>query len=374
VLRVAVVGAGFVGGVHVQAARVAGASVVGLATSTPERGRETAARLGVPRAFDSAEEAVTADDVDVVHICTPNHLHEPLALAALTAGKHVICEKPLALDVAGAQRLVDAAAKGQTVAAVPFVYRYYPTVHEARDRVTRGETGAVHLVHGSYLQDWLLTPDDNNWRVDGGLGGASRAFADIGSHWCDLAEFVTGHRLTRLSARTTTAVPERRQGPEREAFARAAGEGDLRAVATEDAAVMQFETDQGALGSMLVSQISAGRKNRLWLEVDGAHEALAFNQEEPETLWRGTQAATTLINRDATTMSPAAARLAKLPAGHPQGYQDCFNLFVGDVYETIRAGAAPDGMPTFAAGLRAAQITDAVLASSEARSWVDVAS
>ena len=350
-LRVAVIGAGFVGGLHVQAARVAGAAVVGLVTSSPERGRAAADLLGVP-AFDSADELVSSGDVDVVHICTPNHLHEPLALRALAAGKHVVCEKPLALDVAGAQRLVDAAAAGQGVAAVPFVYRYYPTVFEARDRVARGETGAVHLVHGTYLQDWLLTPEDDNWRVDSELGGASRAFADIGSHWCDLAEFVTGHRITRLSARTTIAVPERR---------------------TEDAAVMQFETDRGALGTMLVSQISAGRKNRLWLEVDGANEALAFSQEEPETLWRGTQAGTTLINRDATTMSPAAARLAMVPAGHPQGYQDCFNLFVRDVYAAIRDGRTPDGMPAFAAGLRAAQITDAVLASAREQRWVDVA-
>ena len=148
-------------------------------------------------------------EVDVVHICTPNHLHLPLAEAALAAGKHVVCEKPLALDAAGAERLVAAAAESRRQAAVPFVYRFYPTVREARERVRAGETGAVHLLHGTYLQDWLLRPEDDNWRVDESLGGASRAFADIGSHWCDLAEFVTGQRLTRLSARTLTAVPER---------------------------------------------------------------------------------------------------------------------------------------------------------------------
>lgn len=372
-LRVGVAGAGFVGAVHVHAARVAGAAVVGIAASTPGRGRAAAARLGVPRAFDSAEDLVTSGDVDVVHVCTPNHLHESLTLAALAAGKHVICEKPLALDLDGALRLVAAADAASTVTAVPFVYRYYPTVHEARARVAGAETGAVHLIHGTYLQDWLLTPEDNNWRVDARLGGASRTFADIGSHWCDLAEFVTGHRVARLSARTTTAVPERLAGPEREAFARGAGEGELRPVSTEDAAVVQFETDRGALGSVVVSQISAGRKNRLWLEVDGAHAALAFSQERPDTLWSGTQERTTLINRDPATLSPAAARLATVPAGHPQGYQDCFDLFVADVYETIQTGVAPDGLPSFAAGLRAAQITDAVLASAAAERWVEVA-
>jgi predicted dehydrogenase len=270
--------------------------------------------------------------------------------------------------------LMDRAAAAQTVCAVPFVYRYYPTVHEARHRIRTGETGAVNLIHGTYLQDWLLTPEDNNWRVDRRLGGASRAFADIGSHWCDLAEFITGHRLARLCARTTTAVPERRQDAGREAFVRGDGGGEVRSVTTEDAAIVQFETDQGALGSVVISQISAGRKNRLWLEIDGTREALAFSQENPESLWCGAQEQTTLIRRDPATMSPGAARLATVPAGHPQGYQDCFDLFVADVYEAIRTGEDPDGLPLFADGLRAAEITDAVLASAHQERWVDVAS
>ncbi len=258
-------------------------------------------------------------------------------------------------------------------AAVPFVYRYYPTVREARHRIASGQSGAVHLVHGTYLQDWLLTSEDDNWRVDPVLGGASRAFADIGSHWCDLAEFVTGHRLTRLSARTMTAVPERLRVEGREAFAPGNGDGVARPVSTEDAVVVQFETDGGALGSAVISQISAGRKNRLWLEVDAAGESLAFDQEDAESLWLGRRERSVIVRRDPAALSPPAARLAVLPPGHPQGYQDCFNLFVADVFAAIATGTAPDGLPGFADGLRAARITDAVLTSAGGERWVDVA-
>src|SRR4051794_5784495 len=216
-LRAAIAGTGFIGAVHAHAVRVAGGTVAGVAASTPARSQAAAAQLGAERAFASAEELAEAPDVDVVHICTPNHLHEDLALRALAAGKHVVCEKPIAVDLAGADRLLEAAGRAGTVAAVPLVYRFYPTVREARARL-QGE--AIHLVHGSYLQDWLLSADDDNWRVDAELGGASRAFADIGTHWCDLAEFVTGQRIVRLSARTKTALPERRRGEARAAFER----------------------------------------------------------------------------------------------------------------------------------------------------------
>ncbi len=372
-LQAAIAGTGFIGRVHARSARLAGAELAGVAASSPESARAAATELGAERAYDSAEELVLDPAVDVVHICTPNHLHLPLAEAALAAGKHVICEKPLALDAAGAQRLVDAAAGSGLQAGVPFVYRYYPTVREARERVGSGETGPLRLLHGTYLQDWLLRPGDDNWRVDERLGGPSRAFADIGSHWCDLAEFVSGQRITRLSARLLTAVPERSSATGRKAFESDGGEGETRPVTTEDAAVVQFETDAGAIGSVVISQISAGRKNRLWIELDGAEEALAFDQEHPEELWSGRRESLTIIRRDPATLSPAAARFAFLPGGHPQGYADCFDAFVADVYEGVRDGSTVDGMPTFSDGLRAALITDAVLASAREERWVDVA-
>jgi predicted dehydrogenase len=371
-LRVGIAGAGFIGAVHARSARLAGARIAGVSASSPSRSEEAARALGAERPFATSEELVSSPDVDVVHICTPNHLHLPLAEAALAAGKHVICEKPLATDLAGARRLVEAAASAGTAAAVPFVYRYYPTVREARDRVRSGATGPVRLVHGTYLQDWLTDPEDDNWRVDSALGGASRAFADIGSHWCDLAEFITGQRIARLSARTLTAIPERLHAEHTAAFARGNGGGEKRPVDTEDAAVVQFETDGGAVGSTVISQISPGRKNRLWIEVDGAKEAVAFSQEEPETLWSGTRAGTTLVPRDIAGMSAGAARLSFLPAGHPQGYADCFDLFVADAHAVARGEAPADGMPLFADGMRSAQIVEAVLASAREQRWVDV--
>src|SRR4051794_2864625 len=242
-VRVAIAGTGFIGAVHPRPARLGGVSLGGVAAPTPESSRRAAAALGAERAFENAEALVTAEDVDVVHICTPNHLHVPLAEAALAAGKHVICEKPIAIDALSAQAVTDAAAEAGKVAAVPFVYRYYPTVREARERVRAGSTGPVRLIHGTYLQDWLLKPTDDNWRVEEHLGGASRAFADIGSHWCDLAEFVSGHRITRLCARTMTAMPERIKSEAHAAFQSVNGDGEARPVGTEDAAIVQFETD-----------------------------------------------------------------------------------------------------------------------------------
>jgi predicted dehydrogenase len=371
-VRVAIAGTGFIGAVHARSARLAGARLVGVAASTPERAERAAGELGAERAFASAQALVESPDVDVVHICTPNHLHVPLAEAALAAGKHVICEKPIALDSFGAQQITDAAADADRIAAVPFVYRYYPTVREARERVRTGVTGPARLIHGSYLQDWLLRPEDDNWRVEEDLGGASRAFADIGSHWCDLAEFVSGQRITRLCAQTLTAFPERIKNEAHAAFQSVHGSGAPRSVGTEDAAVVQFETDGGAVGSTIISQISAGRKNRLWLEIDASNEALVFCQEEPEQLWVGRRESATLIKRDPEHLSAAAQRYAVLPAGHPQGYADCFDAFVAEVYDAVAGNEPANGLPVFADGLRASRITDAVLTSAREERWVDV--
>jgi predicted dehydrogenase len=368
---VGIAGTGFVGRIHARAALRAGGTLAGVAASTPDRGAEAAAELGAEQAFDSAEELVVADGIDVVHICVPNHLHASLSEAAMAAGKRVICEKPLAVDSAGAAGLVAASARAGAPGFVPFVYRYYPTLREARDRVRGGATGKVRLLHGTYLQDWLLTPEDSNWRVDAGLGGPSRAFADIGSHWCDLAEFVTGHRITRLSARTMTAIPERASDGGA-AFERGGDRSASIDVETEDAVVTQFETDAGALGSLVVSQVSPGRKNRLWLEVDGARETVVFDQENPETLWCGRRDVSMIVPRDPDSLSSAAARLTTLPGGHPQGYGDCFDGFVADAYEAISTGNAPEGLPTFEDGLRAVQLTEAVLTSAREQAWVDV--
>jgi predicted dehydrogenase len=239
--------------------------------------------------------------------------------------------------------------------------------------VAAGAVGRLTLLHGSYLQDWLHSPRDDNWRVEPELGGASRAFADIGSHWCDLVEFVSGHRIAALTAQVHTAVPERDRVEARQAFA-SGGAGDgRRSVSTEDIATVMFRTDAGAVGSVVISQVSAGRKNRLWLELDGAEGSLAFDQEQPETLWLGSRDGAHVLPRDPGGLSAAAAPYAVVPAGHPQGYLDCFEAFVAESYAAFGGGPAADGLPTLGDGLRAARITEAVLASARGGDWTEVA-
>ena len=369
-LRVGIVGTGFIGRVHARAARVAGAQLAGVAASTPERGAAAREQLGAERSYASGEEMIASAEIDVVHICTPNDLHVPLARAALAAGKHVVCEKPVALDSSAAAELVAAAEAAGVVATVPFAYRYYPTVREARVRAAAAAGGA-RLIHGAYLQDWLLDADDYNWRVEAERGGPSRAFADIGSHWCDLVEFVSGQRITALVARTTVAHGRRRRSPG-PSFERGGGEGEVRSVDTEDAALVLFETDAGASGSVVVSQVSAGRKNRLCFEISAAAETFAFDQERPDTLAVLRRQAAEAVPRDFTTLAPAAAAYVTLPGGHPQGYHDCFDAFTADTYAAI-AGAAPAGLPRLEDGLRAVRITEAVLESARRESWVEVA-
>jgi predicted dehydrogenase len=349
-MRSGIIGTGFIGGVHAYAVRAAGGVLAHVAGESPEHAAAAARRLGAEHACASVEELINADDVNVVHVCTPNALHVPQAEAAIRAGKHVICEKPLATDPADARRLVEGAADAGLVAAVPFVYRFYPSVREARARIGAGDAGPLWLLHGSYLQDWLAGSDAINWRVDPKLGGASRAFGDIGVHWCDLMEFTTGHRITRLIARMARAYPDR---------------------ITEDGAVVLFDTDRGASGSVVVSQVSLGRKNRLWFEFDGPSASYAFDQELPDSLWVGGKRGNQVVPRGPDTFSGPAAGYARLPAGHPQGYQDSFTAFVADVYAAI-GGHKPDGLPVFADGLRAAVLTAAVVESAADETWVEV--
>ena len=374
-VRAGIIGTGFSGQLQARSVRLAGGVLAGVSGSSPQRSRQAAEQLGAGRAHDSAEELIAADDIDVVHICAPNAVHEPLAAAALAAGKHVVCEKPLAMDRAGAQRLVAAADSAAVVATVPFVYRFHPVVREARAKVAAGDLGALYLIHGSYLQDWLLDEQDWNWRVDPAQGGASRAFADIGSHWCDLVEFVTGHRIHTVWARVGTAIEERVATEHRETFTRGDQGGTPTRVTTEDFATVMFTTDQGASGSVVISQISAGRKNRLWFEIDGARAAVAFDQEEAERLWVGDRTDVRWVVRDPGALGSEAGRYTFLPGGHAQGYADCFDAFVADTYRAIRGGGpadAPNGLPTFADGERAARITDAVLTSASSGTQVEV--
>ncbi len=372
--RVAILGVGMIGEVHRRAALLAGAEVVGVLASSPERSRAVAADWGVPQAYASIDE-VAAGDAEVVHICTPNASHVPYAVQLMEAGKHVLCEKPLGVSLADAQQAAAAAERTGMVNTMPFAYRFHPMVREMRARVQSPEFGAVNLMHGSYLQDWLLDPMSTSWRVDAAAGGPSRAFGDIGSHWCDLVEFVTGDRIADLVA-TTSITIKQRPAATAASFSAVRSDAPLVDVTTEDTALIMFRTAADVAGSAVISQLSAGRKNRLWVEVDGMQQSAVFDQELPEQLWIGEDAATHLLVRDPHQGSAEQRRLSTLPAGHPQGYAQCFEAYVADSYAAVDAhdghGEVPDGLPTFADGARAAAICDAMLRSAGERAWVSV--
>ncbi|PKQ34160.1 MAG: oxidoreductase [Actinobacteria bacterium HGW-Actinobacteria-11] len=355
-IRTGILGGGFMARVHRTAARDAGGELRAVATRSAAGGRDAANALGAERAESDAAGVLEATDIDVVHICTPNATHADLALRALHAGKHVVCEKPLATTAQDARILAETAQARGRVAAVPFIYRYHPMVREARARIARGDAGDLLTLDCSYLQDWMLLPSDDDWRVRSESGGASRAFADIGSHLCDLVEFVAGERIRTLSARTRRVFSER----------------SGQTVDTEDIVALLVETESGALGTLLISQMAAGRKNALTLELHGSQQTLRFEQERPEELWIGMRGESRSLLRDPASSVADSARLQRVPAGHAMGYQDAFNGFVADVYAAI-AGAQPDGLPTFADGFRSAVLTEAVLDSAaQGGRWVEV--
>lgn len=351
-LRVGIVGGGFMARTHAHAARGAGAQVVSLLASSPQSTDAAARALGAAPAA-SYEELL--DAVDVVHVCTPNALHAPQAMAALDAGRHVVGEKPLATSWAEADRLAVHAARAGRVGTVPFVYRFHPMVREARARVRAGETGRLFTIRGEYLQDWMLGASEQNWRVDPAVGGPSRAFADVGSHLVDLVEFVTGDRISRVAARALTAHAQR----------------DGEPVRTEDGVAVTLETVGGVIGTLLVSQVAAGRKNALSFEVSGSDAAIAFAQETPDELWLGRADGSVTLAREERVLSPDAARLSVVPSGHPMGYLDAFTAFARDTYARVR-GEEPEGLPLFADGVRAASLTEAVLAAAASDRWQTV--
>lgn len=368
--RVAIIGGGMIAQVHRRAALLAGAQVVAVLGRSREESAAIAGRWGVEHACGDLDELLELG-VDVVHVCTPNATHPAYALAVLESGASVICEKPIATETATAVRMVEAARAARVagrIAAVPFVYRYHPVVREIRARRLAGELGETFALHGSYLQDWMLPPDVGNWRVDPDSGGRSRAFADIGAHWFDLVEWVSGESLATVAAQTSIAVPERAAGG---ATFGAGGDGQRARVTTEDIAMVLGRTTRNVPVSATISQVSAGRKNRLWFELDGAGGSAVFDQENPETVWFGGLESSEIFARGGAVGSAAQRRLNQLPPGHPQGYAQCFEAFVADAYLASQ-GVDVEGLPTFEDGLRAVRITDAVLDSAATDRWVEV--
>jgi predicted dehydrogenase len=379
--KVGVVGTGFIGPVHVEALRRLGIDVVGVLGSSVEAIQPKADQMRLSRAYASLEELLAEPGLDAVHITTPNKFHAPMVLAALEAGKHVICEKPLAMTVEEAKQLLEAAEASGLVHAVNFNLRFYPLCHQARALVRSGELGKVNLIHGRYLQDWLLKDTDWNWRLEAELGGELRAVADIGSHWLDLMGFITGKRIVELCADFATLLPVRRKPTKRlETFAGkelAPEDYEERQISTEDYASILLRYEDGAHGAVTISQMSAGRKNHLAFEIDGSQASVSWVSERPEELWIGRRdRPSELLLRDPALLDPEARSTTSYPGGHAEGFPDTFKQLYAKVYAAIDAGGPPESpaYPTFADGLYAMQLGEAILQSAQRHDWVEVAS
>lgn len=376
-LKTAIFGTGFMGRVHLEAVRrvesVDPAAIVGRNAQTTQR---LASGFSVPKTSTDYQEVLGDSSIDAVHICTPNAQHFAMAKEALQAGKHVLCEKPLTTTVAEAEELVSLAAQKRLRNCVCHNLRYYPMVQQMRRLREAGELGEILVVQGTYSQDWLLHDTDWNWRIDSTAAGASRCMADIGSHFFDMAEHVTGLRLTALCADLQTFHAMRKQPKHSvETFAnKLLGPEDFTetAVTTEDFGAVLFRMGSRTRGSMTASQVSAGRKNGLRIEVYGTKSSVAWNQERPDELWQGYRDTPNSISvKDPSLLQPGARSYADLPGGHSEGYDDTFKQVFRRFYRSISESATPE-YPQFVDGLRQMQILDAVLASHNQHAWVDV--
>ena len=376
-LRAAVIGAGFVGRAHIESLRRQGIPVVGVLGSSRDRAAESARALRIDRAYSSLDELAKDKEVDVVHICTPNHLHAEQTTVLMRAGKHVMCEKPLAMNTKESAELIDLARKENRVGGVTYNLRYYPLCQQARAMVDAGAIGEPRLVHGSFLQDWLLYPTDWNWRLETQLGGDLRAVSDIGTHWMDLTSWVTARRITEVCADLATVIPVRQKPRGRVETFQEGGKAasDAVKIATDDYASVLVHYEGNLRGVFTVSQVSAGRKARLWFEVDGSEGSLAFDTENPNMLWIGRRKqANEEMMKDPSLMDPAARGYSVYPGGHTEGYPDTFAQLFKDFYAYIEAGdfAAKRRFPTFETGHVEMVLCDAIAVSGRERRWVKV--
>ncbi len=378
-IRSAVIGVGFIGAVHVDGIRRLGADVVGVLARSPEEARARADEWHVAGAYNDLAELCADPRVDVVHVTSPNHLHHDHVMRLLAAGKHVVCEKPLALTVAEGQAMDALARERGLVAALCFNVRFYPLLHQMRAMVAAGDVGEPRLVIGGYQQDWLLLDTDWNWRLVPELAGPLRAVADIGSHLLDAVQFVVGSPITSVLADLHTFVPVRRRPRTPvQTFADAAADIDRVEVevASDDAATLLLRFANGAAGSVVVSQVSPGRKNTLRLEIVGSRAGLEWSSENPERLWIGhRERANELLARDPSLLAPSAAAVSHYPGGHSEGFAETFLGFFGTVYEAVAAGVMPDPAPfaTFSDGIAGLRLDEAILRSSVLGTWADVA-
>jgi predicted dehydrogenase len=378
-LSAVVVGTGFIGPVHVEGLRRAGVHVAGIVGSSPEKSQLAAEQLGLPRGYATLDDVLSDPAVDSVHLATPNRLHFAQAAAVLRAGKHVLCEKPLAMTSSETADLVRIAAESARAAGVAYNIRFYPLCHEAAARVADGSLGKILHVTGSYVQDWLLYDSDFNWRVLAEDGGNLRAVADIGTHWLDLVQFIVGRKVSAVCADLRTVHATRqRPGGGVETFS---GKGSAPrktepiAVSTDDCGCVMLRFDNGANGCLWVSQTTAGRKNCLRYEIAGSQQSFAWNSEVPNELWIGYRdRPNEMLIRDPALMSASARAIASYPGGHNEGFPDTFKQLFRSFYGYVAAGdfTAPPPFPTFADGHREVLLCEAVLRSAREGRWVEV--
>lgn len=376
-IKTAVIGSGFMGKVHTEAVRRLGnVEVVALASSPRQEASKLAHVFDVPNVSSTWKNIVKDPEVEVVHICTPNALHFPIAMAAMEAGKHVVCEKPLAMSVEEAKQMVDLAKKKKIAHCVNHNLRYYPVVQHIREMIANGDLGEILVVQGTYSQDWLLYDTDYNWRIEPKASGPLRVVGDIGSHWMDMIQHLTGLKITALCA-DLQIVHKKRKKPKDsiETFA-----GKLLKpedyievkVETEDFGAVLLQLGKRARGAFTVSQVSAGCKNRFQIEIFGAKAGVMWNQEAPDQLWIGQRnAPNQLIVKDPSLLHSGAQSFADLPGGHSEGYDDTHKQVFKRFYHKVLHPSTPPQYPTFEDGLRGMMLLEKVLESHQKRGWVD---
>jgi predicted dehydrogenase len=374
----AVVGLGFMGRTHIQSLRRLGVEVEGILGVDHAEGERVGRELGITQLYPSYNDVLSDPNARVIHLCTPNSLHYPMAKAALESGKNVICEKPLAINTAESSELVRLAESQKLVAAVNYNLRFYPLTQEAHARIRSGEIGEARLIHGGYLQDWLFLPNDWNWRLEPSQGGELRAVADIGTHWLDMVTWLTGLEVKAVMADLATFLPLRHKPRhEVETFAgklESAIDTEEVPIHSEDAACILLVFSNGARGTLILSQISAGRKNYFWWEIDGSKASLRWDQENPNELWVGQRdQPNQVVIKDPALMHLEARPFAGFPGGHAEGYPDTFLQLFRQVYTAVRDGTAGMGdFPSFADGHREMVLCSAIQKSAQEKRWVEL--